>query len=156
MQLQMINPYRTFSEEIRDILAIWAEAITQDMVQKLYENIRKTYKDEYLHSDTYTMHIDAKPLPLIDMMHIQIITDDVDYGNLEKYVDQTILAQCKDIKLKKYNPAVQDLLEQFTSSQQKVVTTFSDRKQVLKDYIKTKYPDDYERYDELMQEMKIV
>lgn len=155
MQVQMVNPYRVFSQEVRDVLNVWSDIITNDVVQKLYEHIQKIYTDDYLHRDTYTIHIDVAPLPPMNAMHIQIITDDLDYEHLEKYVDQNILAQCKDIKLKKYNPAVQDLLEQFTSSQQKVVTTFSDRKQVLKEYIQTKYPDDYERYEQLMQEMKI-
>lgn len=89
-------------------------------------------------------------------MHIQLIVDSADYDNLAHYVDDTILAQCKDIKLKKYNPAVQDLMEQFTASNQKIISTFSDRKQVLKDYVQTKYPDDYVKYEEVLQELKVL
>jgi len=71
-------------------------------------------------------------------------------------VDDTVLAECKDIKLKKHNKAVQDLLEQFSASNQKVVSTFSDRKQVLKDYVQSKYPDDYAQYEEVLQELKVI
>ena len=156
MDICMINPYRSFTQEIRDILHIQDWLITIDAVQKIYDYTCTTYIDEYLQSDSYTITTHIQPQPPIDKIHLQIIADDMDYAHLEKYVDQTIVAQCKDIKLKKYNPAVQDLLEQFTSSQQKVVTTFSDRKQVLKEYIQTKYPDDYDRYDQIMQDMKIV
>jgi hypothetical protein len=92
----------------------------------------------------------------VSAMHIQLAVNSMDYNQLSTYVDDTILAQCKDIKLKKQNKAVQDLMEQFVVSNQKVITTFSDRKQVLKDYIQTKYPDEYAQYEQVLQELKVL
>jgi uncharacterized lipoprotein YajG len=122
----------------------------------LYSSVIKQYRDEYLASDIFTVHINEKPLPPLAAMHLQLAVDSVDYDQLATYVDDVILAECKDIKLKKNNKAVQDLMEQFAASNQKIITTFSDRKQVLKDYVQTKYPDDYAQYEEVLQELKVL
>ena len=152
ISIQLLNPYRVFEQEWKEN----PEHITPDHIQKLYDNILQAYRGSYLASDVFTINIEQRPLPSLVHMHVQILVDELNYDKLDTYVDQNILAQCKDIKLKKHNKAVQDLMEQFSASNQKVVTTFSDRKQVLKDYVKSKYPDDYAKYEEVLQELKVI
>jgi len=152
MSIQLLNPYRVFEHQ-------WEETpdrITLDHIDQLYDNILQTYRNSYLASDVFAIELEQKPLPSIAHMHVQILVDELNYDKLDSYVDQNILAQCKDIKLKKHNKAVQDLMEQFSASNQKVVTTFSDRKQVLKDYVQSKYPDDYRKYEEVLQELQVL
>jgi hypothetical protein len=156
MTIQMLNPYRVFGQEVRDVLGLGSAAIGEKDIAALYDHIRQEYAQSLASNAIWDVTIGATPLPPLEDMHIQLIVDNADYENLANYVDDTILAQCKDIKLKKYNPAVQDLMEQFTASNQKIISTFSDRKQVLKDYVQTKYPDDYAKYEEVLQELKVV
>ena len=151
--VQLINPYWFFDH---DMLAQKSWPIGLQDVQDLYASVIAAYRDEYLASDIFTLHIHQKPLPPLAAMHVQLAVDSIDYDQLATYVDDAILAECKDIKLKKHNKAVQDLLEEFAASNQKVITTFSDRKQVLKDYVQTKYPDDYVQYEEVLQELKVL
>lgn len=156
MTIQMLNPYRVFGQDVRDVLWLASAVIREQDISTLYDHIRQEYTHSLATNDTRDITIHHTPLPPLEQMHIQLIVDNTDYENLAHYVDDTILAQCKDIKLKKYNPAVQDLMEQFTASNQKIISTFSDRKQVLKDYVQTKYPDDYSKYEEVLQELKVV
>lgn len=156
MTIHMLNPYWVFGQDVRDVLWLGSAAIREEDITTLYHHIRQEYAQSLASNDTRNIMIHHTPLPPLEQMHIQLIVDSTDYDNLAHYVDDTILAQCKDIKLKKYNPAVQDLMEQFTASNQKIISTFSDRKQVLKDYVQTKYPDDYVKYEEVLQELKVL
>lgn len=156
LTIRMINPYRVFGQEVRDILELGSAAITAKDIDTLYEHICQEYTQSLAATSTWDIAIEKTPLPPLEYMHIQLIVDNADYEQLAHYVDDSILAQCKDIKLKKYNPAVQDLLEQFVASNQKIISTFSDRKQVLKDYVQTKYPDDYSKYEEVLQELQVL
>jgi len=156
MTIRMLNPYWVFGQEVRDILGLASAAIREEDITTLYNHICQEYTQSLSANDTWDIAIQNSPLPPLEQMHIQLIVDNADYENLATYVDDTILAQCKDIKLKKYNPAVQDLLEQFAASNQKIISTFSDRKQVLKDYVQSKYPDDYSKYEEVLQELQVL
>lgn len=156
MNIRMLNPYWVFGQEVRDILGLASGPIREEDIVTLYNHICQEYTQSLTTNDIWNITIHNSPLPQLEYMHIQLIVDNTDYENLANYVDDTILAQCKDIKLKKYNPAVQDLLEQFTASNQKIINTFSDRKQVLKDYVQAKYPDDYTKYEEVLQELQVL
>lgn len=156
MTIHMLNPYWVFGQEVRDILGLASAVIREEDIATLYNHICQEYTESLSANDTWNITIHNSPLPPLEQMHIQLIVDNTDYENLASYVDDNILAQCKDIKLKKYNPAIQDLLEQFTTSNQKIISTFSDRKQVLKDYVQTKYPDDYGKYEEVLQELQVL
>jgi len=89
-------------------------------------------------------------------MHIHLSTDDLDYSNLEKYFDQELLRRCKDLKLKQQNKDMADLMKEFSDSKDKVIHTFSDWKLVLKEYIKSKYPETHQKYYDILQDMKIL
>lgn len=156
MTIRLLNPYWVFGQDVREVLTLGSSVIREEDITALYNHICDEYTQSLTATTTWDIAIEKTSLPPLEHMHIQLIVDNTDYEQLVDYVDDAILAQCKDIKLKKYNPAVQDLLEQFTASNQKIISTFSDRKQVLKDYVQTKYPDDYSKYEEVLQELKVI
>jgi hypothetical protein len=62
----------------------------------------------------------------------------------------------KDFKLKKHLVVSKDLSDKLDIDWRNLSQWFSDRKNLLKDYLKAKYPEDNEKYLDFLRKEKIL
>ncbi|HCB52141.1 TPA: hypothetical protein DEP21_06335 [Patescibacteria group bacterium] len=82
--------------------------------------------------------------------------DQVNYEEIQKYLDEDLITQLRDLKLKKaLDVSSADLLEKLKVSSSDL-TTFADWKTILKSYIQQKFGNEYPQYEKILQELKVI
>jgi predicted metal-binding transcription factor (methanogenesis marker protein 9) len=79
----------------------------------------------------------------------------LDYEQLQEHINEDLSNQIWQIKLKKQSVKTDILLEKLQLSSQDN-QSFSDRKQLLKDYLLQKYQSEYNEYETILQELKVL
>lgn len=144
-----INPYISIER------SQW-ETINEDNLQKHFENITKN-NIENLKSNQYrNFEIKNTANFKIENLSIQIKSDDISYQDIQDYVDQKVLKECKDIKIKKNSKSIHEIIQNFSTSAENLKTGFNDRKIILKEYIENKFWTDSEKYKKVLKELDII
>ncbi|MDD3262656.1 MAG: metallophosphoesterase [Candidatus Absconditabacteria bacterium] len=139
-----INPYLEFQQGTKITEEIIKEAI-QGQITNSKNYFLGTQKIEINNSDS---------IPL-QYINITIVGDSLDYDHIQEHVNETLLNQIGQIKLKKQSINTNELLEKLQLSSQDN-QSFADRKQLLKDYILQKYQGEYGEYETILQELKVL
>lgn len=127
----------------------------QTFAQKITD-IREENKNNILHSNDWkVIFADGAKLNL-NNVSLSLKVETVDYEHIENFVDEGLRMKIKDIKLKKNVQNIDDLRENFETSGKNLSTSFADRKQILKEYLQSKYPNEYQKYEETLHEMKLL
>lgn len=77
--------------------------------------------------------------------------DDINYDDMYSYIDESVFKNLKDVKLKKNFAKTEDVFEKMDVEWKNLTSGFSDRKWLLKQYLTTKYPDEYDKYLEFLK-----
>lgn len=142
-----INPYITIEEQ-----GIIKEDVLLDHIEKIREGNRKNLTE----SSTRKIKFMNKKNINLNSLYLSLKVDTVDYEHIEKFVDEDLRMKIKDIKLKKNIQDIEDIRENFETSGKNLSASFADRKQILKEYLQSKYPNDFQKYEETLHEMKLL
>ena len=85
-----------------------------------------------------------------------IVVWNVNWDEIFSYVDENLFKQLRDVKLKKKFEKTEDLFEKMDVEWKNLTTWFADWKWLLKDYLKVKYPNEYEKYLDFLKKEKIL
>jgi len=142
-----INPYITLEE---------SGIIDETVLLTHIENVREANRKNISTSEEWKIKFMNKKNLNLNALYLSLKVDNVDYEHIEKFVDEDLRMKIKDIKLKKNIQDIEDIRESFETSGKNLSESFADRKQILKDYLKTKYPDDFQKYEETLHEMTLL
>ena len=92
----------------------------------------------------------------IKNVSLSIPVEKLQYDNMDEYVELKLQQALQDIQLKKDTNATEKLLEQLEKPDLVGQLSFWNWLELLKKFLKKQYPDDYEEYEKLLQEMKIL
>ncbi len=87
---------------------------------------------------------------------ITITTDKIAYEHIDDYITADLRTQLKDVKLKKTKLQSLDMQQLATLYDKKQMNTFSDWKNLLKDFLKNSYPAEYSQYEDFLVKHKIL
>lgn len=87
---------------------------------------------------------------------ITITTDKIDYEYIDEYIAPELREQLKDVKLKKTKLQSLDMQQLATLYDKKSMNSFSDWKNLLKDFLKNSYPTEYNQYEDFLLKHKIL
>lgn len=100
-----------------------------------------------------TFHED-KMLPL-SQISLSLSVDVLEYDQVDQYLTPELQETLKEFKLKKrFHQSSWELIDQLKISSD--MSTFSDRKQVLKDYLAQKFGPEYAQYEAILQDLKVL
>lgn len=142
-----INPYITLEE---------SGVIDESVLLNQIENVREANRKNLSESGTWKIKFMNKKNLNLNSLYLSLKVENVDYEHIEKFVDEDLRMKIKDIKLKKNIQDIEDIRESFETSGKNLSASFADRKQILKDYLQSKYPNDYQKYEETLHEMKLL
>jgi hypothetical protein len=93
-------------------------------------------------------------LPL-SQISLSLSVDVLEYDQVDQYLTPELQETLKEFKLKKrFHQSSWELIDQLKISSD--MSTFSDRKQVLKDYLAQKFGPEYAQYEAILQDLKVL
>ncbi|MCK9467184.1 MAG: metallophosphoesterase [Candidatus Absconditabacterales bacterium] len=87
---------------------------------------------------------------------ISLKVEEINYDKIYQHIDQDFYKKLKDFKLKKHLVVSKDLSDKLDIEGKNLSQGFSDRKNLLKEYLKVKYPEDNEKYLDFLRKEKIL
>lgn len=133
----------------------------QDIVDEAWftkkiEEIREENRKNVTHSEERNIQFKTNEKLNFNSISLSLKVDSVDYEHIEKYVDEGLRMQIKDIKLKKNIQDMGDAMKNFEVSGKNLSTSFADWKEILKEYLHSKYPNNYQKYEDILHDMKLL
>jgi acetone carboxylase gamma subunit len=87
---------------------------------------------------------------------LSIKTDNIDYQQIDEYITPDLRKKIKDVKLKKESIELNELLKNFEISAKNLSTGFADWKDILKSYLHKKHEADYDKYEKILKQLKLL
>lgn len=123
-----------------DILLHWKSLQNSDNFQDASFTVERNYKDR----------LDMKNVSL------SLSVEKLQYDNMDEFVEPKLQQSLQNVQLKKDTKSTEKLLEQLEKPDLAGQLSFWNWLELLKKFLKKQYPDDYEEYEKLLQEMKIL
>lgn len=127
--------------------------ISQNYITNIIQQQNEQSKTNFIGNQ----NIQIKNSDFIPFQYISltIIGEQLQYENIENYINQDTLNQIQRVQLKKQTTNTNELLEKLQTSSINN-ESFGNRKQLLKDYLAQKYKDEFNEYESLLQELKVL
>lgn len=105
-------------------------------------------------SSSRNIHLNEKEIKLNEISLV-IKSDNINYENFKDQIQDNLQEKIKDLKIKKVVKNMEDLQDKLDLSGKNLSTWFWDRKELLKDYLKHKYPTNFQDYEEVLRKLKL-
>ena len=123
-----------------DIISHWKSLQNSDNFKDASFTVETNYKD----------NLDMKNVSL------SLSVEKLQYDNMDEFVEPKLQQSLQNVQLKKDTKSTEKLLEQLEKPDLAGQLSFWNWLELLKKFLKEKYPSDYEEYEKLLQEMKIL
>ncbi len=130
--------------------------INEKFVDEFVLNTIDENKQNYQWSDIWDVDFDSQYKIENKDISISMKVEDLNYDEINKYIDEDLFKKLKDVKLKKNLKVTKDLFEKMDIEGKNLTQWFSDWKWLLKDYLTNKYPEDFDKYLDFLRKEKIV
>ena len=87
---------------------------------------------------------------------LSVSVEKLQYENMSEFIEPKLQQELQNVQLKKNTTSTEKLLEQLERPDLAGQQSFGDWLELLRKFLKKQYPDDYEEYEKLLQEMKIL
>lgn len=105
-------------------------------------------------SPSRNIHLNEKEIKLNEISLI-IKSDNINYDNFKDQIQDNLQEKIKDLKIKKVVKNMGELQDKLDLSGKNLATWFGDRKELLKEYLKRKYPTNFQDYEEILRKLKL-
>ncbi|MFA7298098.1 MAG: metallophosphoesterase [Candidatus Absconditabacterales bacterium] len=141
----MINPQVT----IRSKGAVSTEMLLNEL--KTINEINKGY----FSSPAWNIEFKEDLKPNLTNISLTLNVEHIDYDKIDELIEPDLRTACKDIRLKKDIENMDSLLNSFKVSSDDL-NGFSDRKNILQEYMQKKFGNDYPKYEKVLKELKLL
>ncbi len=141
----MINPQVTIRSK---------EALTKTALLDELQKINEVNKG-YFSSPMWNVEFKENIEPNLTNISLTLNVEHIDYDKMDELIDPDLRTSCKDIRLKKDIENMDSLLNSFKVSSDDL-NGFSDRKNILQEYMQKKFGNDYPKYEKVLKELKLL
>ncbi len=130
--------------------------VDEEFVENFLDNMINENKENYSWSEVWNVDFNSEYKIEDKDISVSIKVEDLNYDEIYDYVDEDLFKKLKDVKLKKNLKVTKDLFEKLDIEWKNLSQWFSDWKNLLKDYLTNKYPEEFEKYLDFLKEEKIL
>lgn len=141
----MINPQVTIRSK---------EAVSKTMLLTELQAINETNKS-YFGSPARDIQFKEDLQPNLTNISLTLNVEHIDYDKIDELIEPDLRTACKDIRLKKDIENIDNLVNTFKVSSDDL-NGFSDRKNILQNYMQKKFGNDYPKYEKVLKELKLL
>ena len=144
-----VNPYFQVKniEEWTKVDDNCLESFKKEVIRENINNYKNQWRDVEINSDYDMKNKDIS---------VSLSVWNMNYEDMYSYIDEDLFKQLKDVKLKKVYEQTDDLFEKMDIEWKNLTSWFADWKGLLKDYLKVKYPNEYEKYLDFLKKENIL
>lgn len=144
-----VNPYFQVKniEEWMKVDDDFLEKFKKEIIQENINNYENQWWDVEIDSDYEMKNKDVS---------VSLSVWNMNYEDMYSYIDENLFKELKDVKLKKVYEQTDDLFEKMDIEWKNLTSWFADWKGLLKDYLKVKYPNEYEKYLDFLKKENIL
>ena len=118
---------------------------------------RKTLQNsDNFKTDSFVIETNYKDSLDLKNVSLSLSVEKLQYDNMDEFVESKLQQSLQNVQLKKDTKSTEKLLEQLEKPDLAGQLSFGNWLELLKKFLKKQYPDDYEEYEKLLQEMKIL
>lgn len=130
------------------------EILTEDLLFEEIKKINQANKGNYASPSRDITFTEDQKINL-ENTSLTLQVDQIDYDKIDEVINPELRKTCKDIRLKKSAENLDELLSSFKvdSSQ---LAWFSDRKNILTEYMQKKFGSEYPKYEKVLKELKLL
>ena len=138
-----------------DLFSQEFKAITQNDIlshrKSVQNSVSKNFESQWFQIENhFNDNLDMKNVSL------SVSVEKLQYENMSEFIEPKLQQELQNVQLKKNTTSTEKLLEQLERPDLAGQQSFGDWLELLKKFLKKQYPDDYEEYEKLLQEMKIL
>lgn len=144
-----VNPYfqvKNIAEWVK-VDDNFLESFKKEVIQENINNYKNQWWTVEISSDYDVKNKDIS---------VSLLVWNMNYEDMYSYIDEDLFKQLKDVKLKKVYEQTDDLFEKMDIEWKNLTSWFADWKWLLKDYLKVKYPNEYEKYLDFLKKENIL
>ena len=144
-----VNPYfqvKNIAEWVK-VDDNFLENFKKEVIQENINNYQNQWRDVEISSAYEMKNKDVS---------VSLSVWNMNYEDMYSYIDENLFKDLKDVKLKKVYEQTDDLFEKMDIEWKNLTSWFADWKGLLKDYLKVKYPNEYEKYLDFLKKEKIL
>lgn len=139
----------------------WSSDLFSQSFQAISENDilshRKSLKNsDNFKTDSFVIETNYKDSLDLKNVSLSLSVEKLQYDNMDEFVEPKLQQSLQNVQLKKDTKSTEKLLEQLEKPDLAGQLSFWNWLELLKKFLKKQYPDDYEEYEKLLQEMKIL
>lgn len=152
-----INYYFTMDRKKgnADLFTQSFHAITENDIVSHRKSLQTSTKENFIQN---WIKIETKFNDNLDLKNVSlsIWVEKLQYDNMSEFIDPKLQQSLQNVQLKKNINSTENLLEQLDKPDLAGQLNFWNWLELLKKFLKKQYPDDYEEYEKLLQDMKIL
>lgn len=161
-QNKYIFHYNTNNKEITalpiqvnpQILIQNKEIITETILQEEIQKINEANKSYFSSEQRNILFNQEESVPTKNIA-LTVQVKHIDYDKIDEVIDPELRKTCKDLRLKKQTESLDSLLSSFKVSSDQL-SGFSDRKNILQEYMQKKFGTEYPKYEKILKELKLL
>lgn len=156
-QISDVNYYLSISQEEIDYIQQWDKtkklelSNLKDVFKKHWEDSQKSFV-----SKEFPIVFPDFQMPKINNTIIYFRTDSLGYEDVPNLVNDDLMNNLKEVKIKKYSHWVNHISQLLDLSAKDLQNNISDWKNLLKQYLQSKFPDKYDLYLEKLKDIDVI
>ena len=152
-----INYYFTMERKawLADLFSHEYKAISQTDILNHWKRIQESSWNN-LSSDKFQVRVHYCDELDLRNVSLSVSVEKLQYDNIAEFVDVELQKSLQNVQLKKDSVSTENLLEKLDSPDMAWELSFWNWLELLKKFLKKQYPEEYEDYEKLLQDMKII
>lgn len=133
---------------------IWAT--NEENMQSIYRQYTQQLKTILSSSSQLKLNDFEVPELNINDISLTLKVKELDFNKIDEVLSPALREKLTDFRLKKDAKQVDDLIEKLWRPDEEKLQTFGWWQELLKDYIKNKFPNEYSDYEKILRELKVI
>ena len=133
---------------------IWAT--NEEQLNSIYRQYTQNLKSIFEGSNSIKLEEFQVPDLSINDISLTLKVKNLDYDKIDEVLDPSLREKLTDFRLKKDSSQMNDLLEKLWKPDEEKLQSFWWWQELLKDYLKNKFPDDYASYESILRDLKVI
>ena len=162
----LINPYllidhtHTTGNDKSALESGTSSPLNEEDIRTAWHTIHHISQQYLTHPDSTRQIIhateDTSSKLALSSLSLSLKVSSINYDSINDHIDESVRKSLQDMKLKKHQLAANDLLEQLTEDSQNLTSWRHDRKAILKAFLHKKYGEEYDTYEQTLQDLGLL
>lgn len=133
----------------------WARTIVESDIVSHWHEIQRNQNNNF-NQNSFPVEFKFSGNLDITQISLSLYVEKLQYDHMAEFIDSNLQQNLQNVQLKTDNKTMENLLENLDKPELAWNQSFENWLELLKNFLQKQYPNDYEEYEKLLQEIKIL